>query len=256
MNKLLKILMGGVFLIIVTPCWAIMSGNPADVMQLDTEHSDGEISLETNVIFESDISPDNSDNEQTEKGEWYLVKGTINVNDAVDFYVRLGVSHLEHEDSTADIKEKLDWEFAFGGGAMIKLYEYAPWDLKVILDSQYYATLPDIDSVKIGSDSYTGGIDASYEEHNFQTTLLTRIKAGIIYPYAGVTFAYRNISNKFTINNTEYNLSGDNEDKVGLTAGFDFPFNWEEVATGTGILSVEGRFFDELSLCVALTNRF
>jgi hypothetical protein len=256
MIRFLGILMCVLPLIIAVPSGAIMSGNPAEVMKQDMEHNNGEIGLEADIIFESDIKPDTVDQDQTEEGEWYFVKGTANINDSIDFYVRLGVSHLKHENKSLNIEEQMEWDFAFGGGFMIELFGYKPWDFKLILDSQYYATFPSIDSVTLGSTTHTGGIQLSYQEHNVQTSLLSRIKLGPLYPYLGATFAYRDINNKFTIDNVEYNLSGKNKNKLGLAVGFDFPFSWEELASGTGILSVEGRFFDELGVNVALTNRF
>jgi hypothetical protein len=251
-----KILAGGFFLFIVTPSWAIMSGNPVDVMRKDLEHNNGQLSLESNFIFESDIESDNYNYDQTEKGEWLFVKGTANINDSLDLYVRLGISHLEHENKSLKITEKMDWTFAFGGGIMLKLCEYEPWGYQLIMDSQYYGSLPDIDSVEIGSTTYTSGIQSSYEEHNIQASLLSRFKIGPFFPYIGPTFSYRDINNTFTLENVEYKLSGKNKNKVGLTVGFDFPFSWEEIVSGTGILSVEGRFIDEMAVNVALTNRF
>lgn len=257
MNRCLKVLVAGLFLTIVTPGWAIMSGNPVDVMEAEAEHNQGQLSLESNFIFESDISPDKSGNDQTEQGEWYLLKGTANLNDVMDFYVRAGVSRLEQKDTTANVEMETEWALAFGGGFTIRLYEYEPLDFKVFLDSQYFATFPDVKSVRIGVDVHTSGItEASYEENNIQMSLISRIKTGRLFPYAGVRFSYRDISNKFTVNNVDYNLSGENKNKVGLTAGFDFPFDMEDLVSGTGILSVEARFFDEFGLSVALTNRF
>lgn len=250
-------LISGICLILITsPVWAIMAGGPVEVMKEDMAHKQGQLSLETNFIFESDISPDTSDNAQVEEGEWYLVKGTVTINDALDFYVRIGASHLQQTDSTQSIKEELKWGFGFGGGIMAEIYEYKPWGLQVILDTQYYATFPDIDSVRIGSTTYSSVHAASYKEHNIQTSMFSRVKTGPISPYIGITFLYKDISNKFTVNNTDYNLSGKNKNKIGLTVGFDFPFELEELVSGTGILSVEGRFFNELGLSVALTNRF
>ncbi|MBL7170602.1 MAG: hypothetical protein ISS46_01235 [Candidatus Omnitrophica bacterium] len=259
MNRFLKVLVVGVFLVIAAPSWAIMSGNPVGVMKEEAEHNQGQLSLETNFIFESDISPDNSDNNQTEEGQWVFLKGTVNVNDFLDFYVRLGTSHLEHKDTTADIEEKMEWGFAFGGGFMLRLYEYEPWGFKLILDGQYYGTCPDIEEVKFVADGSTVDIYSAsykYKENNIQTSLLSQLKAGPFFPYIGVTFAHREISNKFTVNSVEYDLSGENKNKVGITAGFDFPFDWEDIISGTGILSVEGRFFDEFGVSVGLTNRF
>lgn len=257
MKKFLKVLVAGLFLLSTGPAWAIMSGNPAEVMKEDMAQNKGEMSLESNFIFESDISPDKSSNSQTEKGEWYLVKATANITDYLDLYARVGVSHLEQEDKTLDIKEELDYSLAFGGGAKILLYEYNPWGFKITLDSQYYCTFPDITSVKIGSTTHTSGIHAaSYKENNIQAALLSQIKTGPLLPYVGVNFSYRDLSNKFEINNVSYNLSGKNKNTVGMTVGFDFPFSFEEIASGTGILSVEGRLFDETAVSVALTNRF
>jgi len=257
MNRFFKLLVVGLFLIIVTPSWAIMSGNPVDVMKGEPKNNLGQLSLETNFIFESDISPDNSSNDQTEQGEWYLIKGTVNLNDAIDFYVRLGVSHLELKDTTADIKVETDWALAFGGGVKLRLYEYEPWGFKLILDGQYYGTFPDVKSVKIGTTSYRSDITShSYGENNIQTSLISQWKLGPFFPYVGATFAYRNIKNEFTVNNVTYDLSGENKNKAGLTTGFDFPFDWEELASGTGTLSVEIRFFDEFGVSAALTNRF
>jgi hypothetical protein len=256
MNRYINIFVLGLFLAMVNSSWAIMSGNPCEVMKADMEHNNGEIGLEGNFIFESDIKTDAADQDQSEKGEWYFVKGTANLNDSADFYVRLGVSHLEHENKSLQIEEQMDWDFAFGGGFMIELFGYDPWNFKLILDSQYYATFPGIDSVTVSSTKHTGGVQISYKEHNVQTSLLSKIKLGPVYPYLGATFAYRDINNKFTINNVEYDLSGKNENKVGITVGFDLPFNWEELVSGTGILSVEGRFIDEMGVNVALTNRF
>ncbi len=245
------------FLIIAAPSWAIMSGNPVGVMREEAEHNQGQLSLETNFVFESDISPDKSDNNQTEKGEWFFLKGTVNVNDFLDFYVRLGTSHLEHKDTIANIEDEMEWGLAFGGGFMLRLYEYEPCGFKLILDGQYYGTFPDIKEVRIVENIYTGDIrSASYREHNIQTSLLSQLKLGPFFPYIGVTFAHREIRNKFTVNSVDYNLSGKNKNKVGLTAGFDFPFDWENIISGTGILSVEARFIDEVGLSAGLTNRF
>lgn len=256
MNNLLKVMVAGLFLLTASAAYAIMAGNPAEVMQKEMTHKSGELSLESNFIFESDIKQDNTGNNQKEEGEWYLVKGTANITDYLDLYARVGVSHLKHEDKSQNITEEMDYALGFGGGAKILLYEYNPWGLKITLDSQYYATFPDIDSVKIGSTTHSGGIQTSYKEHNIQTALLGQIKTGPILPYLGVNFSYRNIDNEFTVNNVKYNLSGENKNKVGLTVGLDFPFSFEEIASGRGILSVEGRFFDETGLSVALTNRF
>jgi hypothetical protein len=246
----------GLFLLTASRAYAIMAGNPAEVMKEEMAHNKGELSLEADFIFESDIKPDNSSNKQREEGEWYLVKGTANITDYLDLYARVGVSHLKHEDKDQNINEEMEYSLAFGGGAKIQLYEYNPWGLKIALDSQYYATFPDMDSVKIGSTTYSGGIQTSYKEHNIQTALLTQIKTGPILPYMGVNFSCRNIDNEFTVDNVKYNLSGENKNKVGMTVGFDFPFSFEEIASGLGILSVEGRFFDETGLSIALTNRF
>jgi len=257
MNILFKILVVGVFLVIAAPSWAIMSGNPVGIMKEEVEHNQGQLSIETNFVFESDISPDKSDNNQVEEGQWFFVKGTANVNDFLDFYVRLGTSYLEHKDTTADIVEKMEWGLAFGGGFMLRLYEYEPCGFKLILDGQYYGSFPDIGEVKVVADTYTGDIhSASYKESNIQTSLLSQLKAGPFFPYIGVVFAHREISNKFTVNSVDYNLSGENKNKVGIRVGFDFPFDWEDIISGTGILSVEGRYFDEFGVSVGLTNRF
>lgn len=256
MNNFLKIFIAGLFLLTAGAAYAIMSGNPAEVMNKEMTNKNGELSLESNFIFKSDIKQDNSSNKQTEKGEWYLVKGTANLTDYLDVYARVGVSHLKHEDKNQSINEEMDYNLGFGGGVKILLYEYNPWGLKLTLDSQYYGTLPDIDSVKINSTTYTQGIQADYKEHNIQSALLAQIKTGPVLPYVGVNISYRNIDNEFTVNNVKYNLSGENKNKVGMTVGFDFPFSFEEIASGTGILSVEGRFFDETGVSVALTNRF
>ena len=256
MNKFLRVLVVGLFLLTTGKAWAIMSGNPVEVIKADMPHNHGELSLESNFIFESDIKPDNSSNNQKEEGEWYLVKGTANITDYLDLYARVGVSHLKHEDKSQNINEEMDYSLAFGGGVKILLYEYNPWGFKITLDSQYYGTFPDIKSVKIDSTTHSGGIQISYKEHNIQTALVSQIKTGPILPYLGVTFSYRNIDNEFTVNNVKYNLSGKNKNKVGMTVGLDFPFTFEEIASGTGILSLEGRLFDEMGLSVSLTNRF
>jgi hypothetical protein len=256
MNKFLKVLGAGLFLLTTSKGFAIMSGNPAEVIKEEMPHNHGELSLESNFIFESEISPADSSHKQTEEGEWYLVKGTANITDHLDLYARVGVSHLKHKNKNLDIDEEMDFAMAFGGGAKIQLYEYSPWGFKLILDSQYYCTFPDIQSVKIGSTTHSGGIQISYKEHNIQTALLTQLKTGPILPYLGVTFSYRNIDNEVTVNNVKYNLSCENKNKVGMTVGLDFPFSFEEIASGTGILSVEGRFIDETGLSIALTNRF
>jgi len=191
----------------------------------------------------------------------YTSKLGVTVANKATLYCLLGAGSAKESATISGSKIEVETEtgFLWGIGANIIAYEkeiqgFGDGVLRLGGDIKYRSCNPDIDEFTIDGTTYSldalGVTNANAEYGEFQVALAASYQMDSFVPYLGVKFATLDGEVKGTYSGTEYKLDYEEDENVGMFAGFDFLIN-DSIA-----LNFEGRFIDEEAISVGGTIRF
>ena len=191
----------------------------------------------------------------------YSTKLGLTFSDKATVYCLLGAANASQELTVlgSQVKWETDTAFLWGLGASVIAHEreidgFGNGTLRVGGDIKYRRAEPDVDKITIDGTVYdipnSAVTSASVEYGEFQVALGLSYQLGNFIPYAGVKFAALDGDQKATVSGTVYEEDYEEDNSVGMFAGFDY------MITDSIALNFEGRFIDEEAISVGGTIRF
>ena len=208
-----------------------------------------------------------------------FLKGTLGLHPNVDMFVKLGMASTnweamlkepEYPDEKFEFED--DWDFAWGIGAKIKIFE-TPGGLRFMADGQYLSYKVDGDVKVDGKDldqlileefrlwdpMATFSSDSEIEIKEWQVALYVNQTFGNFSPYAGIKYSECDVD--FELNGSGQ-LSGDPysmkvkgdaeaDDNFGIFLGTDIYVIPNQLS-----INIEGRFLDETAGTIGVNYRF
>jgi hypothetical protein len=208
-----------------------------------------------------------------------FLKGTLGLHPNVDIFVKLGMADANSEYKWKEsgfpdekIEFEDDWDFAWGVGAKVKIFE-TPGGLRFMADGQYLSYEVDGD-IKVDGQDFDQGLleelqlldptatfssDSKTEIEEWQVALYVNQTFGNFSPYAGVKysefdvdFELKGSGQLFAI---PYSLKLDEEseadDNFGVFVGTDIYIIPNQLS-----LNIEARFIDETAGTFGVNYRF
>ena len=278
--------------------WAATVGNIAETQGALGKFSLG---LEYDGVFDRDMDWDSGSENETYSGtvidagplpssgdsiedieidsNRIFLKGTLGLHPNVDIFVKLGMAganwearYKEPGEPDTKLEFEDDWDFAWGIGAKIKIFE-TPGGLRFLGDAQYL-------SYKVDGDFKTGGqdeeqntlenlrsfdpdatfsADSQVEIKEWQVALYVNQTFGNFSPYAGVKYSECDIDFEFKGsgqvfgNSYSQKIEGDAEadDNFGIFLGTDIYVIPDQLS-----INIEARLIDETAGTLGLTYSF
>jgi hypothetical protein len=204
-----------------------------------------------------------------------FLKGALGLHPNVDIFLKLGMADANWEAKYNEpgypdekIEFEDDWDFAWGIGAKIKIFETLG-GLRFMADGQYLSYKVDGDVKDFDSDvleelqlldpTATFSSDSETEIEEWQVALYVNQTFGNFSPYAGVKYSEYDLDFEFKgsgqVLGNPYSLKvkGDAEadDNFGIFLGTDI-----YVIPNLLSINIEARFIDETAGTFGLTYRF
>lgn len=185
-----------------------------------------------------------------------FVKGTLGLHPNVDIFVKLGMAGANWEakyKETGAPDEKIefedDWDFAWGIGAKVKIFE-TQGGLRFLGDAQYLAYKVEGD-VKLAGEKIPFA-DSETEIEEWQVALYVNQTFGNFSPYAGVKYSDLEMDWELDLAGI-LKIKGEAEadDNFGIFLGTDI-----YVISDLLSINIEARFIDETAGTLGLTYSF
>lgn len=231
------------------------------------------------TVTEPMLAPGESIDDMEIDSNRIFLKGTLGLHPNVDMFVKLGMASanweaMSKEPGYPDEKREFedDWNFAWGVGAKVKIFETAV-GLRFLADAQYLSYKVDGDFKKGGKgfDQFvleklrlydpmaTFSSDSEIEIKEWQVALYVNQTFGNFSPYAGVKYSECDVdfefkgSGQFLGNPYFLKLKGDAEadDNFGIFLGTDIYIIPNQLS-----VNIEARFIDETAGTIGVNYRF
>ena len=224
-------------------------------------------------------SPGDSIDDMEVDSNRIFLKGTLGLHPNVDIFLKLGMAdgnsegkHKEPGEPDEKFEFEDDWDFAWGIGAKIKIFE-TPGGLRFMADGQYLSYKVDGDVKVDGKDldqvileefrlwdpMATFSSDSKIEIKEWQVALYVNQTFGNFSPYAGIKYSDFEIdleidgSGQFLGDPYFLKMEGNAEadDNFGIFLGTDIYIIPNQLS-----VNIEARFIDETAGTIGVNYRF
>lgn len=231
------------------------------------------------TVTESIPTPGDSIDDMELDSNRIFLKGTLGLHPNVDIFLKLGMAEANweakyKEPGAPDEKFEFedDWDFAWGIGAKIKIFE-TPGGLRFMADGQYLSYKVDGD-FKIDGENFdqlmleelrsldpsaTFSSDSEIEIKEWQIALYVNQTFGNFSPYAGIKYSECDVDFELNgsgqLSGVPYSLKlewdAEADDNFGIFLGTDIYVIPNQLS-----INIEGRFLDETAGTIGVNYRF
>ncbi|MCG2712744.1 MAG: hypothetical protein L6416_10555 [Candidatus Omnitrophica bacterium] len=240
MKSLLNLVILGLFLMFSCCADAAPVGNPNFYISGDSPLN---ISMELDILRGGDIDFC-AGNGVTAKMEYESVSSfflkmgyLLEERNNLQTYFRLGLSEIDIVDEEGGHIDT-DTDLAYGIGLSGILFQFAN-NVKIGADISYLKSNPEVKTYAWFNVENIG-MELDYQE--FEIALVISKEIGSFVPYCGIK--HSKVEMEIPDNSLTYQIKMENEDNLGVFAGFDF------LVREDSSLNLEGRFLDEQAFSI------
>ena len=224
-------------------------------------------------------SPGDSIDDMEVDSNRIFLKGTLGLHPNVDIFLKLGMAdgnsegkHKEPGEPDEKFEFEDDWDFAWGIGAKIKIFE-TPGGLRFMADGQYLSYKVDgdfkvagqnldrviLEELRLLDPNATFSSDSETEIKEWHIALYVNQTFGNFSPYGGVKYSEFDADFEFKGSGQvlatpySYTIEGDMEadDNFGIFLGTDIYVIANQLS-----INIEARFIDETAGTIGVNYRF